>query len=115
MYNSMKGNPSWYSPEEATSQNINYMVCSAFPKNVYYELLGIKIPPYTDSLKKYAHDNIGKPEVIAYGEKGVNTEGKKCLKMKFYDSTAENNFIEIDVMTLDQIKPYLQIRRCSYI
>ena len=43
-YNSNKGNPSWFAPEEATSQNINYMVCATFTKNVYYDLLGIKIP-----------------------------------------------------------------------
>ena len=66
-YNSMKGLPSWFSPEEATSQNINYMVCSAFTKNVYNELLGIKIPESTTKLLKYSKTNMGNPEVIAYG------------------------------------------------
>lgn len=29
-YNSQKGNPAYFSPEESTSQNMNYMTCSAF-------------------------------------------------------------------------------------
>ena len=37
VYNSLKVN--WFSPEEATSQNINYLVCSGFTRNVYRELL----------------------------------------------------------------------------
>jgi uncharacterized repeat protein (TIGR02543 family) len=68
-YNSMKGNPSWFSPEEATAQNSNYLVCSAFAKNVYYDLLGIKIPPYTESLIEYTREHVGSPEVVGYGVK----------------------------------------------
>ena len=66
-YNTRKGLLSFYSPEEATSQNTNYLVCSAYPKNVYYELLGIKIPPYTADLISYARKNQGNSEVVGYG------------------------------------------------
>lgn len=109
-YNSMKGNPSWYSPEEATSQNTNYIVCSAFTKNVYYELLGIKIPPYTKDLIEYGKNHIGKSEVIGYGCKAENN-----FVMKFYDKKYDNNYKEIINPTLQEVIPYLQIRRCNYI
>ena len=33
-----------FSPEEATSQNINYMVCAGFTRSVYLELLNITTP-----------------------------------------------------------------------
>ena len=47
-YNSAKGNVGgFFSPEEATEENLHYMVCSAFVKNVYYELCGLKAPLYT--------------------------------------------------------------------
>ena len=109
-YNSMKGNPSWYAPEEATSKNINYIVCSAFVKNVYYDLLGVKIPPYTDSLLKYTKKYIGNSEVIAYGYK----DGEE-LVMQLYDETAENNLITIRNPSIEDIIPYLHVRRCAYI
>ena len=110
-YNSMKGNPSWFAPEEATSQNMNYLVCSSFTKNVYYDLLGIKIPPYTTNLIDYAKDNLGKPEVIAYGSK--NNEGN--LVMNLYEPTEEKKYITLTNPSTAQIIPYLQIRRCTYI
>ncbi len=109
-YNSMKGNPSWFAPEEATSQNTNYLVCSAFAKNVYYDLLGIKIPPYTESLLKYSREHVGNSEVIAYGSKDNNGN----LIMNLYDSTAENNYITKTNPTTAEIIPYLKIRRCTY-
>ena len=43
-YNSHKVH--YFSPEEATSQNVNYLVCSGFTRNVYRELLNITIPTY---------------------------------------------------------------------
>jgi len=109
-YNSMKGLPSLYSPEEATSQNMNYMVCSAFTRNVYYELLGIKIPQYTYSQLKYAKEYMGNSEVIAYGHKNDNGD----LIMNFYDANSENNYITVTNPSLNDIIPYLQIRRCNY-
>ena len=36
-----------FSPEDATSQNINYLVCSQFVLNVYKELLNITLPEKT--------------------------------------------------------------------
>ena len=70
-YNSLKVN--WFSPEEATSQNINYLVCSGFTRNVYRELLNITIPQSTMTLLTYAKNNLGSPEVIAYSHINNNT------------------------------------------
>lgn len=88
-YNSMKR--AVFSPEEATEQNLNYMVCSALPQNIYKELLDINIPPYTQSLLKYSRENLGNPEVIAYGSK--NAAGN--LIMHFYEADADNHRITI--------------------
>ena len=63
-YNTHKG--ALFSPEEATSQNINYCVCSLFVKNVYLELLNITIPSGSQALVNYAKNNIGSPESILY-------------------------------------------------
>ena len=109
-YSSMRGNPSWSSPEEATSQNMNYVTCSAFVKNVYYDLLGIKIPQYTENLIKYSSkyvessDHEGRSEVIAYGKK---EDGNFIMKM--YDGKKLTN------PTLKDIIPYLRPRRYNYI
>ncbi len=98
-YNSSKTNAtnSFFSPEEATSQHIDYMVCSAYPYNVYNELLGIITPHYTADSIKYARENIRKlPEVIAYGIKD-----NKNFIMTFKDKVIENP-------TIDDIIPYLK-------
>ena len=55
-----------FSPEEATSQKINYCVCSNFVKNVYLELLNITIPSGSQAIVNYAKNNIGSPESILY-------------------------------------------------
>lgn len=130
-YNSRKGLPSWYSPEEATSQNINYMVCSVFPRNTYYDLLNVNIPPYTYSQIDYAKENLGHPEVIAWAgnPKKVKDNAKATVQetwsSKFKEFTNEDNFILLlndgkniikdTTPTIDEIIPYLQIRRCTYI
>ena len=78
-YNSAKIGPSdktLFSPEEATSQNTNYLVCSAFTKAVYSELLGVTIPEWTESLISYGKNYKARPEVIAYGYRDKNFEDK---------------------------------------
>lgn len=117
-YNSMKGNPSWFSPEEATSQNMNYLVCSAFTKNVYNELLGIKIPRYTSELLDYSKDNVGRPEVIAYGycyDEEVEGEAKRKIQLTIYDGKGEIEKTTSEPSLEEDIIPYLQVRRYNYI
>ena len=94
-----------YSPEEATSQNMNYIVCSGFTENVYNELLDIQIPPYTENLLKYGRSYIGNREVIAYASKNSSND----LLLKLYNSSSKNNYITITNPTLQDIIPYLQI------
>ena len=100
-----------YSPEEATSQNLNYACCSHYEKNVYYDLFGIMIPASVEDKLKYGKDNLGKPEVIAYGKR--NNENN--VIMNFYDENTSNNYITKTNPTLEEIIPYLKIRRCTYI
>lgn len=93
-----------YSPEEATTQNTGYMVCSGFTRNVYNELLGIKIPNRTTDLLKYGKEFVGNPEVIGYGKME-----EQDFIMKMYNSSAENNYIELKNPSLTDIMPYLRI------
>lgn len=103
-YNTMKANHSFFAPEEATDQNMNYVVCSALVKNIYYEALGIKTPANTSDLLEYSKNNLSSPEVIAYGKKNANDD----LIMKFYDAKASNKYTTVKNPTLEQILPYLQ-------
>ena len=93
-----------FSPEEATSQNNNYIICSSFIRNVYNELLDIKTPRLTTDLLKYSKEYIGNSEVIAYGEKNGND-----MVMKLYDSTEANNYKTINNPSLSYILPYLRV------
>ena len=68
-YNSNK--KGFFSPEEATSQNIRHIVCSQFVFNIYKEVLdiGIEIPDTTNSHINYSQTYKEEPEVIAYSKK----------------------------------------------
>ena len=70
----------WFNPEEATEQNMNYLVCSGLTRNVYRQLLNITIPHLTNDLLKYSRENIGKPEVVVYSNINVD----KKMEMKIY-------------------------------
>ena len=50
-------------PEEATSQNLNFLVSTSFISTVYHDFLGILIPYYTSDLVDYANKNDGNSEV----------------------------------------------------
>ena len=97
-----------YSPEEATSQNRNYVVCSAFVRNVYYELLKEPIETWTADAMKYARNNIEKsPEVILYANKEAGV---------IRDASSTSGYKEVEMEKgLDAILPYIQVRRCTYI
>ena len=68
-------------PEDATSQNREYLVCTGFTHDVYEQLLGIDLPIDTPGFITYTKNNIatstteanGRPEVIAYGTKNGST------------------------------------------
>ena len=100
-YNSLKVN--YFTPESATNQDTNYMVCSGFTRNVYYELLGIKIPAATADLLDYTEKNFGNKEVILFGKR---ENGKN--KIQVYDEK-EKKYISFENPTINKIIPYLKI------
>lgn len=55
-----------FSPEDATDQSTVYTVCSGFTQMVYYQTLGISIPPYTQSLMKAARENKNENFIVLY-------------------------------------------------
>ena len=94
-----------FSPEEATSQNINFMVCSGFTKNVYRELLNISLPMPTGSLLSYSKENVGSPEVVAYSH--VNE--KKEVEMKIYSPNQLNSIKTLINPSIKDIIPLVQV------
>lgn len=114
-YNTLKrsgggGVKSMFTPEEATSQNMEYTVCSGFTTNVYYDMLKIALPPYTGNLllygKRYIDDGEGykaRPEVIMYANKDSNNN----LIMKYKDSSG--SIKTITRPTIANIYPLLKV------
>ena len=108
-----------FNPEEATEQNINYLVCSGFTKNVYHQLLNITIPDF--ELLKYSKENIGKPEVVLYS----NINADKKMEMKIYSDKEKSKYKTIINPSLEDVIPLVQIgdvltytghtfHRCNY-
>ena len=93
----------YFSPEDATRQNINYIVCTTFTGTVYQELLNITIPMSPQALLDYGRENINNAEVIAYSY--IREDGK--MEMRIYEE--ENKFKTIINPSLYDVMPYLQI------
>ena len=103
-YNVCKGN--YFPPEDATPQNINYLVCNIFVLNVYRELLNITIPNSVTGLLNYSRDNVGCPEVVAYSTINSVTNN---LEMKFYNSSSKTNYTTKINPSLNELIPLIQI------
>ncbi len=105
-YNCCKAKPH-QSPEEATSQNIVYMVCSHFVRSVYQQLLGVMIPNGTGPLVGYTRRNKGTANagVLAYGKASSD---KKSLTMSFYDPVTGELQETIQNPTLMDMLPYIK-------
>ena len=83
----------FFTPEEATPQNVNFLVCSAFVNSVYKELLNITVPKFTSSLLSHSKKNEASPEVVAYSLPRADDEQRKfhiynyeeeCGEFKYY-------------------------------
>ena len=95
----------FFSPEEATEQNINYLVTTSFTTSIYEELLGIVIPISPTDLIDYSNKNLGSPEVFIYAKENENYD----LEMKIYDPSQFDNYKIIPNPTLNDILGFLQI------
>ena len=98
-YNSFKAD--YFSPEEASSQNIKYVVCSAFAYNVYLELFNITIPKFGKNLLDHAKNNIGQPEVVG------QADNQKISNISLYNEST-NRFDYLYNPKISQIIPYLK-------
>ncbi len=95
----------WFNPEEATDQNMNFLVCSGLTRNVYRQLLNITIPHLTSDLLKYSRENIGKPEVVLYSNITVD----KKMEMKIYSEKERNKYKTIINPSLKDVIPLVKI------
>ena len=89
----------YFPPEEATSQNIKYLVCSKFTKSVYYELLNITIPRLTTSHHKYSNEHFDCPEVVAYSRPVKNR----------YELVFKKSEKEIVITSIKDVIKYLKV------
>ena len=94
-----------FPPEDATEQNINYLVPTSFTMAVYLELLNVTTPYDPIHYFQYVNDNWGSPEIFAYIHSNEDNE----FEMKFYSPT-EKEYKTITNPTLkEDIIPKLQI------
>ena len=93
----------FFSPEEATEQNVNYLVTTSFTTSVYEELLNVVVPYDPSSLLQYANNNNGKPEVAGITYKYSDD----IMQWRFY-ITADNTEV-IDNPSLKQIFHFLRV------
>ena len=95
-----------FSPEEATSQNLNILTSTSFISTVYHDFLGILIPYYISDLSDYANINDGNPEVyIVLNQNGDETP----LEMKLYSEGEYDNYKYINNPTFKEIIQYLEV------
>ena len=94
----------FFLPEEATEQNINYLVASSFIANIFQDLLNIIIPLSPNELLAYAKNNLTNPEVIAYADRY-----EEILEMKVYDPYNEKKYKQIDNPTFEYILSLIKI------
>ena len=96
----------FFTPEEATSQNVNFLVCSAFVNSVYKELLNITVPKFTSSLLSHSNKTKFKPEVVAYSPPRNSDDEKrefytynyeKKLGQLVYNPTLDNMLSRLEV------------------
>ena len=93
----------FFSPEESTEQNANYIVTTSFTSIVYEELLNVVVPYSPSSLLKYANDYNGKPEVAGNTYK-ISDD---ITEWRFYITADETKVIENP--SLNDIFPFLQV------
>ena len=99
-------NPSkdqFFPPEEATRQNINFLVCTSFTTTIYQELLNFTIPIYPQDLLDYGRENINNVEVIAYSY----IRADKNMEMRI--NYEKNKYTILENPSIDDLIPYLQI------
>ena len=79
----------FFTPEEATPQNVNFLVCSAFVNSVYKELLNITVPKFTSSLLSHSKKNEARPEVVAYSLPRADDEQREFLIYNYEEECGE--------------------------
>ena len=103
--------PFYFSPEEATRQNINYLTCTPFTGSIYQEVLNITIPLAEKDILPYAREYIGKrPEIAAYAH--INSDNN--IEMKIYSPTKNNNYTTIINPKFENLTSLVQIGDILY-
>ena len=93
----------YFSPEEATRQNINFLVCTSFLRTLYVELLNFSTPPNPSNLIDYTKKNIDNAEVIIYSH--VRSDGEMEMRI----NEGENKYRTIINPSINDVIPELQI------
>ena len=94
-----------FHPEDATEQSHQFLVCWTLVQAVYTELINITVPLGDFRNFRYAVNNLGSPEVIAYTKKNLSENA-----WYFYNPESKDNITKVIDPTLKKnIIPILQI------
>lgn len=88
----------FFSPEEATSQNLHFLVTTSFTSTIYEELLNILVPYSPTHLSDYANNRTGNPEIYMLLEQVYED-----LEMKIYSETDDDNYALLYNPTYNEI------------
>lgn len=100
------------SPEDATSKNTLYTVCSGFVYQVYWQTFGIKLPDETKELIEYAELAENKDKVVVYygtkneiySEGVLGSYGDQKSYQKLVTYWNENNILQTgDIIVVQSI------------
>ena len=94
---------SCFSPEEATEQNVHYLVTASYLTSLFRELFDTVVPYSAGLLLQYANDHWEKPEVVANTYISDNGD----LMMKVYYSPDNSDLLTNP--TLGQLLPLLKV------
>ena len=98
-----KGSP--FYPEDATQQNINYLICSYFVESTYKDLLTTYIPTESILLFRYSELYLGNPEIILYPY--INE--KNISELLLYSPNEEKHYKAYTTFSIKDIIPLVRI------
>ena len=94
----------YFSPEEATSQNINFVVTTGFTSSVYEELINILVPYSPTHLVKYIENRTGSPEVYM-----TLDQIDENLEISLYTESEPNHYQILHNKNYEEIIQHLEI------
>ncbi|MBQ9816853.1 MAG: DUF11 domain-containing protein [Proteobacteria bacterium] len=88
----------YVTPETASSQHVEYLVCSGFVYAVFYQALGMELPHWTKYFTAYGKSFSGKNEDVVFFADGDG------LKNRVKDAAAKTKFLD-ELLNTAKVQP----------